>query len=73
MRCKEGTVLTRRGIPSRKSGVTAYNAMLNPHKVRRIREFAAMEAPYRAIGRLYGVSEGCIGCVVRRDTWKHVA
>ena len=48
------------------------NAKLDPGKVRAIREAAQDGATYHQLARAYGVSEGTIGCVVRKESWQSV-
>ena len=47
---------------------------LTSRQVVDIRDLAAEGMPYRVIAQRFGVTSGCIGQIVRRETWQdHVS
>ena len=57
-----------------RNGVKNHMAKLNDDLVREIRAMAeAAEMPQWQIGRIYGVSQGIVSAVKRREKWGHVA
>ena len=49
------------------------NSKLNAEKVAEIREnYASGEATQYQLANTYGVSQPTIGCIVRRQTWRHI-
>ena len=70
---KDNTVdMQQKGREADRRGERNQKAMLSEHDVRAIRRMASRGVSYRAIARLYEVTCGCVGPVVRREHWPHV-
>jgi len=54
------------------NGDRHYLAKLNDEQVINIRKARERGASYADLAREYNVSAGAIGCIIRRQTWKHV-
>ena len=54
-------------------GETHGNAKLNDYLVIKIREMHKNGFSQIDIARAVGVGRGAVGCVVRRETWRHIA
>lgn len=57
----------------RARGERVHQAKLTEADVRQIRHRAALGEQHTVIAADYGVTKVCIGAVVHRKTWKHVA
>lgn len=54
-------------------GIKHGKAILNPKKVREIRELKDNGKSYKQLADLYSVSMGCIQLIMNRTNWKHVS
>ncbi len=56
------------------SGTHIKQSKLNPNIVQSLRErYAAGDVSQRKLAAEYGVTQACIGYIIRRKTWRHVA
>ncbi len=62
----------RTGLRVCPAGEKHYRAKLSEDSVREVRVLRASGLTQRAIGKRVGVTQGCIGPVLRGETWKHV-
>jgi len=59
--------------PPKPTGIANNMSKLTPTQVLKIRERAAYGETHARIARDYGVSRRCVGHIIRRDTWGHLA
>lgn len=64
----------KNGLLRLKCGIYSHKAKLTEEQVKLIRsQWASGEKSQKEIGRIYGVGQGCISKIVRREKWKHLS
>ncbi len=54
-------------------GESCSAAILTTTQVLNIRnDYSVGKHAQKQLGYMYGVGRGTIGCIIRRDTWKHI-
>ena len=62
-----------KGRRADQAGIDNGNRKLNEHDVRMIRYlFDTKQNTIKELSSMYNVSSGCIGFIVRRESWRHV-